>query len=196
MEKLTSSLKKFRYAYRTLPDKKQYVEFFTAILTVPVLLTVIILNLNNLRSANKTATPTPAFKEERPIVVTIPETNSKLAVTTALSPSSEACIKGIGPISIDYPEDNSTVSDNPIPIDINYQKGNYCAVVWAYRINDSRFSDFDDKSIALYNVPKGVVRFQLKVKSIVTGEEKTLTRIFTYSGTSADVTPSASGSAN
>lgn len=194
MEKVKKFLRKTKHSYRTLPDKKQYIEFFTAALTVPMLLTVIIINLNNLKNSNKAApaqTPTPT--QERPIVVTVPNSDSKETVTSA--PTSGACNKGIGPISIDYPEENSTVTDNPIQIDINYQQGDYCAVVWSYRINDGKFSEYDDKSIALYNVPSGGIRFQLKVKSIVTGEEKILTRTFTYKG-SSDSTPVASGSAN
>lgn len=197
MEKIKAYFKRVFYSYRSLPDKKQYVEFFTAILTVPVLLTVIVLNLNNLKNSNKTATaPTPT--QERPIVVTLPDSkdDDKSRREPTPEPSKEACKKGIGPISIDYPEENSTIDDNPIIVDINYEEGDYCAVVWAYRINDSRFSDYDDKSIALYNVPNGVVRFQLRVKSILGGEEKVLTRTFTYKGASINITPTASGSAN
>jgi len=188
MERVKKFIRKTKYSYRALPDKKQYVEFFTAALTVPMLLTVIIINLNNLRS-NKAATPTPT--QERPIVVNVPESTGTKPET---QPSNTACTKGIGPISIDYPDENETVFDNPIQIDINYQQGNYCSAVWAYRINDGKFSDYDDKSIALYNVPNGTIRFQLKVKSIVTGETKTLTRTFIYKG--SQDTPSASGSAN
>ncbi|CAN5197334.1 hypothetical protein BH09PAT1_BH09PAT1_2510 [soil metagenome] len=192
MEKVKKFLIKTKHSYRTLPDKKQYIEFFTAALTVPMLLTVIIINLNNLRS-NKAATPIPTPTQDRPIVVTLPNTETKVTVTP--QPSTVACKKGIGSISIGYPDENSVISENPVQIDINYQQGDYCAVVWSYRINDGNFSNYDDKSIALYNVPSGPIRFQLKVKSIVTGEEKTLTRNFTYKG-SSDSTPVASGSAN
>jgi hypothetical protein len=189
MEKVKKFIRKTKYSYRALPDKKQYVEFFTAALTVPMLLTVIIINLNNLRST-KVATVTPTPTQERPIVVNVPGSTGKPEV----QPSNSACTKGIGPISIDYPDENETIDDNPIQININYQQGNFCAAVWAYRINDGKFSEYDDKSIALYNVPNGTIRFQLRVKSIVTGETKTLTRNFIYNG--SQDTPSASGSAN
>ncbi len=189
MENVKKLLRKTKHSYRTLPDKKQYIEFFTAALTVPMLLTVIIINLNNLRSS-KQAQPTPTPTQDRPIVVTVPSSTSEKVTP---QPSNTACKKGIGQISIDYPEEGSTITDNPIQIDINYHQGDYCAVVWSYRINDGKFSDYDDKSIALYNVPSGTIRFQLKVKSIVTGEEKLLTRTFTHKGND---TPVASGSAN
>lgn len=192
MERLQKFFNRTKRSYRSLPDKKQYIEFFTAALTVPVLLTVIIINLNNLRSSNKSAQITPAPVQDRPIIVNYPSISEK---TTVVAPSTEACKQAIGPISIDYPGENDVISDNPVQIKINYVKGSYCAVVWAYRINDGKFSDYDDKSIALYNPPQGTIRFQLKVKSIVTGEEKNLTRTFTYRGAS-DISPTASNSAN
>lgn len=193
MEKVKHFVKKARYSYRGLPDKKQYVEFFTAILTVPVLLTVIILNLNNLRANNKANQPTPAPVAPKTIVVTVPVANQNENSNfrqTQISP--EVCKKGIGPISIDFPEESAVVTDNPIQVDIQYHQGSYCAVVWAYNINGGKFSDFDDKSIALYNPPQGTITLQLKVKSIVTGEQKVLTRTFTYSGSN---TQSATSSA-
>ena len=63
MEKFKKWLKKALFSYRALPDKKQYVEFFTALLTVPMLLTVIILNFNNLQGANKKEEPKEVLEE-------------------------------------------------------------------------------------------------------------------------------------
>lgn len=178
-------------SYKSLPDKKQYIEFFTALLTVPMLLTVITLNLNNLRGNNKP--PEEPVKESRPIIVNAPSITQK----ETPSPSQEPCKKEIGPITIAYPDENEVVIENPVIIDIDYTKDNYCAVVWSYRINNGRYSDYDDKSIALYNPPKGTIRFDLRVKSLITGETKTLTRVFSYQGaTIADPDqPSASQSA-
>jgi len=193
MEKLNRFINKTKKSYKSLPDKKQYIEVFTAALTVPVLLTVIIINLNNLRSTSKPTQVIPSPTVDRQIIVNYP-TSVDNTKTGAPSPSA-ACQQGIGPISIDYPNENETITDNPVQIDINYVKGDYCAVVWSYKINDGKFSGYDDKSIALYNPPQGMTRFQLKVKSIVTGEEKIITRIFIYKGIS-DISPTASGSAN
>jgi hypothetical protein len=67
----------------------------------------------------------------------------------------------------------------------------YCPVVWSYRINNGRYSDFDDKSIALYNPPNGNIVFDLRVRSLISDDEKILKRTFTYEGT-----PTASESAN
>ncbi|MBP6882124.1 MAG: hypothetical protein KBC15_01050 [Candidatus Levybacteria bacterium] len=184
--------KNLRYSYRSLPDKKQYVEFFTAVLSVPVLLTVIILNVNNLNSKKDDSKDT---KDVAPIVVTVPAEKSNSVITQT---TSAACEKGIGPISISSPAANEVVEDNPVQITIDYEQGNYCAVVWAYSINGGRFSEYSSNSIALYNPPSGSIRFQLKVKSVVNGEEKILNRSFSYQGptTAPTTTPVASGSAN
>ena len=193
MNKFKRGIKKALFSYRALPDKKQYVEFFTALLTVPMLLTVIVLNFNNLSGANKKAEP----KENSPIIVTLPPSNNEDESEITPVPTSEVCKDGIGPISIVYPEENETVTDNPVTIDINYDDSEYCAVVWSYRINGGRYSDYGSNNIALYNPPQGTVRLELRVKSVVSGDEKTLRRTFTYEGpTGSNNDPSASTSAN
>ncbi|MBI4080734.1 MAG: hypothetical protein HY430_03105 [Candidatus Levybacteria bacterium] len=182
MEKVRKAL----HHVQTLPDKKRYVEFFTAILSVPVLITVIILNVASLRS-EKAEKKEP---DQKQVIVTIPSVgtkedtnNDREPTPKEPSPTGEQCKKEIGPISISYPEESTRVSDNPVQISISYEKdGTYCAAVWSYRINAGRWSDYDDKSIALYNLPKGDINFELRVKSIVTGEEKVLSRSFTYDG--------------
>ena len=193
MNKFKRGIKKALFSYRALPDKKQYVEFFTALLTVPMLLTVIVLNFNNLSGANKKAEP----KENSPIIVTLPPSNNEDENDITPEPTSEVCKDGIGPISIVYPEENETVTDNPVTIDIDYDDSEYCAVVWSYRINGGRYSDYGSNNIALYNPPQGTVRLELRVKSVVSGDEKTLRRTFTYEGTTgSNNDPSASTSAN
>jgi len=175
---------------RKLPERKQYIEVFTAILTVPVLLTVIILNVNNLREKDKPKEETTKPVQE--IVITQPQEEKEMNTSVTTTP----CVEEIGPISIDNPTENEVVSDNPVQVSINYKKGKYCAVVWSYRINGTRWSDYDDNSVALYNLPQGNVEFDLRVKSVVTGEEKMLTRNFVYRGTSTVPTePVASDSA-
>lgn len=185
---------KFINDFKKLPERKQYIEFFTAILTVPVLLTVIILNVSNLRADDKKAEDKePTVRE---IVITQPSGNNEGKTGTI---STEPCKPGIGEIAITYPEENEVVTENPILFGINYKRGDNCAAVWSYRINGGRWSDYDDRSVALYNLPQGNIRFDLRVKSVVNGDEKSLTRNFVYRGTStvptATDTP-ASGSAN
>lgn len=180
-------------SYRGLPAKKQYVEFFTAILTVPVLLTVIILNVSNLRqeeAKDKSPEPTPR------IIITTSEPKSQSTSTVNTNTPvnttpTEACKKEIGPVEITAPTEGDSVTDNPLSIVIEREDEGFCAIVWSYRINGGRWSDYDDKSIALYNPPKGQITVELRVKSVVTGQEKVLTRKFKYDGTvDASATPS------
>lgn len=190
MERIKSAIKKARYSYRSLPDKKQYVEFFTALLTVPVLLTVIVLNVNNLRSTSKAQDDKKT--DTRPIIITTAPTKDNDDEKTPI-PTTKECRDEVGPISISYPEEGANVDENPLTIGIKHDRVTYCAVVWSYRINGGRYSDYDDKSIAIYNPPSGTIVFDLRVKSLSSGDEKILKRTFTYSGSS---TPSASASAN
>lgn len=171
---ILNSIKKQIKEFHT---KKPHIEFFTALLTIPVLLTVIILNLNNLRSDNKKDTG-----ENKTIVITQPAAQEKEVIITK-----EACKAGIGDISIDNPNEGDLISDNPVMIDINYDAGDYCEAVWSYRINNGTWSSYDDRSIALYNLQNGNIRLELRVKSVVNSQQKTLTRNFVYSG--AEITP-------
>ena len=176
-----------------MPDKKKYVEFFTAILTVPVLLTVIILNLTSLK---KDEQPKPVAQEQPKVVITIPEktsSNSNDKVPNQTSTPQPECKKELEPVEISTPEEGDTVKDNPVSIIVAQKGEGYCAVVWSYRINGGRWSDYDDKSIALYNPPKGQVTLELRIKSVVTGDEQKITRKFIYEGTS-DFSATASGS--
>jgi hypothetical protein len=181
--------KKLRYSYRSIPDKKQYIEFFTALLSVPVLLTVILLNVNNLRAKDKPTEPSPAPSEK--IIYISPSAESE---KNSVTPSGDGvCKKELPPVSIQYPQEGDTIEDNPLKISITYPKNNnFCAIVWSYRINNGTWSDFDDNSIALYNLSSGKITFDLRVKSIATGEGMTLRRTFQYINTS--ITPDATSS--
>ncbi|MBI2033209.1 MAG: hypothetical protein HYT10_01970 [Candidatus Levybacteria bacterium] len=152
--------------------KKSHVEFITALLSIPVLLTVILVNVNNLNAKNKAEEEATSKKNE--IIISLPPTIKEEKKDTP------QCKPDIGPIDISYPHETDTVSDNPLNIDINYTSEGYCAVVWSYRINNGSWSDYDDKSIALYNMSSGDVKFELRVKSLISGKEKFLTRNFTY----------------
>jgi len=201
MEKIKRASKKLVNSIRRLPDKKQYVEFFTAILSVPVLITVILLNLSNLTASKNTKqTPTPAAATTpQTIYITAPGgqntvgNNQPNAPTTAatINPSATQgpCKPQIGPVAITSPQEGQTVSDNPVNITIVYQNDTYCSVVWSYQINGGSWSDFDNKSIALYNPPQGNITLNLRVQSTVSDQQETLTRHFTYNGSTTIATP-------
>jgi hypothetical protein len=202
MEKVARISKKVLLSYRALPEKKAYLEFFTALLTIPVLITVIVLNVSNLKSQKDTKLPTPTLAVPEKVIVTVPvkndsSTNSQIQSIPTATPA--ICKKQIGPIEITSPEENDTLTDNPVNVDIDYTVGEYCAVVWSYRVNGGSWSNYDDKSIALYNLPQGSIKLELRVKSLTSNDQKTLTRNFTYKGAAAPTgsqTNNSSASAN
>lgn len=181
MKKLYAKIKKLQISPQKLVARKHYLEFFVAILSIPVLITVIILNINSIRTSNKqNITPTPNLVKEK-IYIPLSITGQNLPqLSPSLSPSN--CLPGIGVVTIVSPAENETMSENPVNILIKYESQKYCAVVWSYRINNGSWSEYNDKSIAIYNPPQGRIRLDLRVKSIVNGDEITLSRTFIYQG--------------
>lgn len=180
-------LGKLKEQIHKLPDKKPHLDFIAAILTIPVLLTVLVLNLISLQSRNSNTklTPTPAASPS-PITQNTNSANQKtitpLQITSQPQPTTnqQVCIKDIGPIDIAYPQEGQNVPDNPLCIQINYHAGNYCSVVWAYSINHSQLSDYSNNSVCLYNLPEGPNTFLLQVKSLASSSTQTLQRNFIY----------------
>lgn len=199
IDKTKRWFKKVLRSYRHLPDKKQYIEFFTALLSVPVLLTVILINLNNLNT-KKAATPAPTpAQQEKTIIVSLPPGNNsndnpRIGQTTTQTP--EQCNKHLAPVTILSPDEGDTVTDNPVSVGISYDQQDYCSVVWSYRINGGQWSDYGNDSLSLYNLPQGQIKLDLRVKSIVTGQDSTQTRNFIYKGTNVSVTPALSPTPN
>lgn len=171
-----SDLKKQIKEFHT---KKPHIEFFTALLTIPVLLTVFILNLNNLTGNKEKETP-----KSETIVITQGSPSEKEVIITK-----KACEAGIGEISIDNPGEGDEVDGNPVMVDIVYDAGDFCEAVWSYRINNGSWSSYDDRSVALYGLPNGDIKFDLRVKSVVNSDQENLTRKFHYSGGKATSTP-------
>jgi hypothetical protein len=186
MESLSRSWRRFKKSVKEFHTKKPHIEFFTALLTVPVLLTVIILNINNLKGDEKEPEKEPETNQT--IVITQPgsnETEKEVIITK------EACEPGIGEVSIGFPEEGEEVNDNPVMIDVDYEANGYCAVVWSYRVNGGAWSSYDDTSISLYNLPNGNVKLDLRVKSVVNSDTDSLSRNFVYSGAAQSPTPSS-----
>lgn len=197
---------KLRSWYKKLPaNKKHYIELASAFLSIPVLLTVLLINISNLSKNNQPAqtpiqnTPTPIEKIiEKPIIITQPiSTNEPQSAT----PTANQCIKKVGSVEIAYPLENQTVSDNPLQIIIQQNSDQYCDVVWSYKINNGSWSDFTDKSISIYNLDSGQKTLTVQVKSVVSSDSTVLTRNFTYQNqsitttTTISPTPTATSSA-
>lgn len=193
-------------SFRDLPDKKKYIEVITATLSIPVLLSVVFMNYISIQEKRNTdlLTPAPiiseAPKDASPTIITIirdsdptptPAENGPTAppaITTA------ACIKEIGPISISSPDEGSTVRSPQLNITVDYDQGDYCSVVWSYRINDASWSEFGDNDIVIYNLFSGQKTVELRVKSLASAATKTIKRSFTYINPSEAATPTTSPS--
>ncbi len=205
-------MEKTKQIIKKLPLRKPHLDFLAAMLTIPVLITVLVINLSNLESRKSSVTPTPtatpvaqtkqtlqAGESPQTKIITIQVTPTAATVTPSPTPNPDTCIKGIGPIDITYPQENQTVSDNPLCISINYTQGNYCSVVWAYKINNGNFSNYSNNSVCLYNVPQGSNTFTLEVKSLVNSDTKAIIRDFEYvtnTQVTQTPTPVASSSAS
>ena len=170
-------LNKFRNWYKNLPDSKKYVEFVTAVLTVPVLLTVLISNLNNINNKKEPA-PTPA-PTEKIVIVTSPVTPAT-TISPTLSPTAPECKKEFGPVKINRPSEGELVTTDKVCIDIGYKTGEYCSVQWSYKINSNDWSDFTDKTICIQNLTPGPKELQVKVKSSQSEDEIILIRNFYF----------------
>lgn len=170
---------KYKGWYRKIPDKKRYIEFMTAALSVPVLITVLMTNIGNLKSKPETppASPTPLVITLQPENPTIPLTQPQASSTPSVLQSD--CIKEVGDIEIVHPAENEVIVEEPLAIDLDYQIGTYCAVVWSYRLNGGKWSDFTDKAIELYGIASGEKTLDVRIKSVVSTDSLTLSRKFT-----------------
>lgn len=180
INKLQKFFKKIRASFIKITSRKHFLDFFIAMISIPVLVTALITNISNLQAKNgKTAETTTTQKEV--IIREVPSnnppaTNQVVATVTPI----ESCKKEIGPISISSPEENEEITDNPVCITIKHDNQNYCTVVWSYRINGGSWSEYSNNSVCLYNVPNGKVKFDLRVQSTVSDDQESLTRNFTY----------------
>lgn len=195
-----SMLGKLTHWYRGLPDKKRYLEFITALLTIPVLLTVLLSNLTNLQNQKNKEAPTPTPSQPSIITVVSPSQppDSALSDTLQATPSptitpTAQCKPEVGPISIVSPDENDTVTGDPICLDISRTNSNYCSVVWSYRINGSSWSTYTGNSICMFGLSPGPKTLDLRIKSIVSNDEEVLTRHFAVGGSTP--TPATSSAA-
>lgn len=182
-----------------MPDKKIYLEFITAALTIPVLITVLLSNINSLnRSETKEntlavqTTATPAAEPVRPTRSTAPlaqlePTEAPVQEEAQSIPEARSCEAKVGTVDIPFPKENDKISTDPVCIDISRNEKDLCGVVWSYRINDGAWSNYTDKSICLYGLPPGQKTLDLRVRSIASADEIQLKRTFTVTGPS--ITP-------
>lgn len=189
-------LDKIKKWYRSLPDKKVYFELLGAVLTIPVLLTVILLNLSNLTGNKKDApTPTPQIirvVEQAPNNVT--SVPSNLAGSQRVSPQ-VSCKPEVGPVTISSPQEGQVVTNNPVCVTISYKTGEYCGVEWAVKMDNAQYSAYDSKDVCFYNVSSGSHAVSVKVRGKEGGDEIILQRNFQNGSGSGQPTPATTSAA-
>jgi hypothetical protein len=193
----STQFERLRKWYQAMPDKKRYLEFFTALLTIPVLLTVLLSNISNLQNSKNTtkATPTPTMSTPSPSTAPVDKPSITPVITTSPTPTpGPECIKQIGPVSIVYPTEGAIVNTNPVCLEIARQGQNYCSVVWSYRINGGTWSDYTNSIICMYGLTPGVKNLDLRVNSIVSTDNTILQRTFTVAGNTLTPTPTIASS--
>jgi hypothetical protein len=198
MKKFFQKIKKW---YVAMPDKKKHVELITAALSVPMMVTVILVNFNSIKTqkekANTTQITPIQVVIDNPNVATsssplLPPPKDKVSVTPTTAPTSTPaptnfqCKKTIGPIEILSPQEGEIITDNNVCINISTD-ANYCPVVWSYRLGTDNWSEFNNKDICLYNLTPGKKKLQIKIKSTVSDNTITLERNFIYQS-SGDLT--------
>ncbi len=197
--------------FSQLPDKKKWIDVITATLTIPVLLTVTIANLNKIKSKDAETTqetsPTQApiivrdfisvFKEQtndtnKELTPTLNEENKKQPTNTpeptqqvSVTPS---CKMEPQPYEITYPKENEKVEVDPVCVVLNAKDQGYCTTQWAYRVNNSTWSNYTSDPICLYNMASGNIKLEVRTKNQISGQEKTITRNFSYQKEDTQVT--------
>ena len=186
--------------YRGLPDKKRYIEFLTAVLTIPVLITVIITNVSRINEDKKSKEPTPqSTSSEKIVIITQKEDKAEPSSPTpqpaqSLSPTPipKDCKKEIGPIKIISPQEEEVVEKEPVCINIDYTVDEYCSVAWSYKLNDGNWSDYTSSPFCFSNLNPGKHELDLRVQSVSSSDELILKRTFYYKSKETPTTPTPS----
>ena len=178
---------------RGFTHRKHHLDLVIALITIPVLLTVLFTNLLNFQNKSKNA---DSEQKTTPIIIKEDSqgTNTSPVVKTEkiIQTDSPSCKKEVGPVEITFPKEGEIVKDNPVCITIKYDNENYCSVVWSYRINGGIWSEYGSNSVCLYNMPQGDIKFDLRVQSTTSNDQTSLSRSFRHEGST---TPSATESA-
>lgn len=179
--------------WKNLPEKKKYLEIVTALLSIPVLATAIILNLNSLNKKDTVVPQQPNQNQNtQGSSVTVVPVQLK---DKDVSPTTASCKKEVGPVDIIYPKEGQTVSDSPLCIDIAQKSGDYCSVQWSFKLNDGQWSAFTNSQFCFSNLPTGSQKLQVIVKSTSSQDQTLLERNFTYKNANSSPTPATTSAA-
>ncbi len=163
-----------------MPDKKRYFELVAAILSIPVLITVILLNTNILRGEKKDDLPTTPTIIETQKVQVITQPPQQIVVQQS-QPESKLpktnCIEGVGPVDILSPRNGEELRANPVCLQINTDK-DYCPVLFSSSLDGSDFSEYSSDGVCFYNLEAGEHDATVRIKSTITDEVVSLGRSF------------------
>lgn len=172
--------------YHNLPDNKKWIDLVTAVLTIPVLVTVIASNLGYIKKDEKPEVsaqnlqPTIEriiIKEEGSSTPLLKEAEADEKEVAVQSPA-VSCDVNLPEFEIIAPNENEKISADPVCLTIRQKTlGNYCSVLWAYKTNNGSWSTFTNEPICLYNSAQGDIKIEIKIKSH-NGTETTLSRNF------------------
>lgn len=191
MKNLIQKIKKW---YIAIPNKKRLIEIITGSLSIPMMLTVILVNFNNIKNQK---TKTETSNAITPIQVIIDNPSNKNTATnstspilkTTIIPTKTECKKEIGPIEILSPQEGEIITTDNVCINISTDN-KYCPVTWSYKIGNDNWSNFNNNDICLYNLNPGKKQLQIKIKSTIIDKTITLERNFIYqSSTTPTITP-------
>jgi len=170
--------------YKGLPEKKRWIDVVTAVLTIPVLLTVVISNFLTIQSKKNAEkdNDSEVVTTQAPINITVE--NPAGSDKPGISPSPEinlnpSCNPDLPEYEIISPKENEIVSNDPLCIVHVVQGSGFCQATWSYRINKSSWPPYTDQPVCLYNMASGDIEFELKVKN-EKGDEEVYTRNFLY----------------
>lgn len=174
--------------------RKHHLDYLAATMGIPFVLLLFYINITNLQNRDKVKDEAPT-KQEKVIIEReklVAPSGGNQVQNQAATPVT--CKKEIGPISISFPKEGQKVTENPVSFIIKHNSDEYCTVVWSYRINGSSWSEFSSNSPSVYNMPKGNIKFELRIQSTISDDEESLTRNFTYEGSGTIPVPTATSS--
>lgn len=202
---MKKKLAKIKNWFHSLVDRKKYLEIVSAFLTIPMLITVIIVNTNNIKNQKNRQTPDSGTTPIQVIITGNPQEDTispkqetlpldrvtpTAPPTSTPTPTSVSCLQEIGPIDINSPQEGEIITTNNVCLNIS-TSSKYCPLVWSYKLNDDNWSDFSHNNICFYNLSNGQKQLQIKFKNPTTGQTVTIARNFTYQVNSTSPNPTS-----
>jgi len=170
-------------------DKKKLIDLIIGFLTIPSLITILILNLNNLKESKTDTSDKTTSNQEKTIIIQNQPTASQSADNNNLPKPSpivfpspeENCNPNSDSIQIVYPKENQTVHDNPFCISMKIDENdNSCPLEWAYSVNHKPLSAWSSEPICFYDLKNGEVNLKIVVKNKKSGLTKNYEVNFLY----------------